>query len=175
MRHPVEVIQEKLARRSVRDPKTGCLVWQGAKHNQGYGRLYNGECLVYTHRVAWEIANGEELGDRCVCHHCDNPSCIEPTHLFAGTVADNMQDREAKGRGGGKKLRGRIMGPSRLRGTKHPRSKLTREKVLAILYHPNEDAGTLAEEYEVSVSSIYAIRHGRLWGWLKAEVDADGF
>jgi len=67
------------------------------------------------------------------------------------------------------------MGPSRMRGAKHPRAKLTREKVLAILYRPKEEASILAEEYEISVSSIYAIRHGRLWGWLKAEVDEDGF
>lgn len=175
MKHPNEVIQEKLTRRSVRDPATGCLVWQGAKNEAGYGRTWDGEALVYVHRAAWEIANGELLGDRCVCHGCVCPGCIEPTHLFAGTVADNVRDMTAKGRNGGHKNSGRIMGPSRLRGTKHPRSKLTREKVLAILYRPNEEAGPLAEEYEVSVSSIYAIRHGRLWGWLKAEVDADGF
>lgn len=175
MKNPNEVLQEKLSRRSERDPVTGCLNWKGAKNEAGYGRMHNGEKLVYVHRTAWELANGEELGIRCACHHCDNPSCIEPTHLFAGTTADNMQDREAKGRGGGHKLRGRIMGPSRMRGAKHPRSKLTKEKVLAILYRPDEEAGPLAEEYGVSVSSIYAIRHGRLWGWLKAEVDANGF
>lgn len=175
MKHPNEVIQEKLTRRSVRDPDTGCLNWQGAKHAQGYGRIWDGENRVYAHRVAWELANGEELGDRCACHHCDNPSCIEPTHLFAGTVADNMQDKTVKGRHGGHKLRGRVMGPSRMRGAKHPRAKLTREKVLAILYRPKEEANILAGEYEISVSSIYAIRKGRLWGWLKAEVDEDGF
>lgn len=175
MKYPNEVMLEKLTRRSVRDPVTGCLNWTGSKNAAGYGRTRDGEALVYVHRAAWEIANGELLGDRCARHRCDNASCIEPAHLFVGTVADNMQDRDAKGRHGGHKLRGRIMGPSRLRGTKHPRSKLTREKVLAILYRPDEEAGPLAEEYEVSISSIYAIRHGRLWGWLKAEVDADGF
>ena len=175
MKHPNEVIQEKLTRRSVRDPVTGCLNWAGAKNEAGYGRTWDGETRVYVHRAAWEIANGELLGERCACHHCDNPSCVEPTHLFAGTVADNMQDKTAKGRHGGHKLRGRIMGPSRHRGEKHSRSKLTREKVLAILYRPKARPSELAEEYEISRSAIYAIRHGRLWGWLKAEVDADGF
>jgi len=49
--------------------------------------------------VSWELSNGEIPDGFHVCHHCDNPCCINPDHLFLGTVADNMHDRDAKGRG----------------------------------------------------------------------------
>ena len=51
-----------------------------------------------AHRVVWEAFNGEPLGDRLVLHSCDNPSCVNPAHLSAGTMTDNMRDCASKGR-----------------------------------------------------------------------------
>ena len=62
----------------------------------GVGGQYGGWALA--HRIAWEAYNAEPLGDRIVIHTCDNPRCINPNHLEAGTQYDNMQDCASKGR-----------------------------------------------------------------------------
>ena len=88
---------ERLASKLVRMPN-GCLEWTGAKPN-GYGRFMVNGKYVLTHRLAWELAHGREIPpDMMVCHHCDNPPCCDPEHLFLGDNADNLGDMAAKGR-----------------------------------------------------------------------------
>lgn len=75
-----------------------CLEWKsGAKKRYGSLRVMGRR--VYAHRWAWELANGPIPEGMVVCHHCDNPPCVNLAHLFIGTVADNIRDRDAKGRG----------------------------------------------------------------------------
>jgi hypothetical protein len=76
-----------------------CWIWIGAKTPEGYGRMRWMKGYEYAHRISWVIQNGTIADDLCVCHSCDNPSCVRPDHLFIGTIADNMHDRDTKGRG----------------------------------------------------------------------------
>lgn len=87
-------LSAKLLSRCERDPKTGCLVWMGARTGAGYGASEQKS----THRLSWEQAYGPIPEGLLVCHKCDNRPCIEPTHLFLGTPGDNTQDCRDKGR-----------------------------------------------------------------------------
>jgi len=91
-----KTIQEQLWNR-VEIDSNDCWNFIGCK-NRGYGRLgYKGK-LIYAHRLAWILTNGEIPVDMCVLHRCDNPACIFPNHLFLGTYKDNMQDMISKNR-----------------------------------------------------------------------------
>lgn len=81
----------------------GCLEWRGGSSEKGYGRIKVKGRLAATHRVAAYAAGkiDEVFGpdrEQCALHACDNPSCCNPDHLSAGSLADNMQDCAAKGR-----------------------------------------------------------------------------
>lgn len=91
-----ETLTQRLARETS-VAANGCWLWTGHRHAQGYGHVkWNGR-MQLAHRLAME-ATGLDLGEMKACHRCDNPPCINPAHLFAGTQADNVRDRDAKGR-----------------------------------------------------------------------------
>ena len=108
-----------------------CWPWTGRTHYSGYGDLafrVNGRREVHkAHRIAYTLAAGQSVqGDQSVCHRCDNPRCCNPAHLWVGTHADNMHDRDRKGR----HYRGGAHDP--VRGVDHPRAKLTEKDVREI-------------------------------------------
>lgn len=77
----------------------GCWLWCGERNSSGYGRAYVlGNEKRLAHRCAYAIEHGEVPAGMVVMHTCDNPACVNPAHLQLGTVADNIQDKMAKGR-----------------------------------------------------------------------------
>jgi HNH endonuclease len=77
----------------------GCWLWLAHKNAQGYGRIWDQNKQRPAPRVAWELANGKPFPDGLIsCHTCDNPSCVNPDHIWAGTYSENIRDAVAKGR-----------------------------------------------------------------------------
>lgn len=74
-----------------------CWEWTAATWG-GYGQFGKSGRSYRSHRVAWVIDRGPIPPGLVVCHHCDNPPCCNPAHLFLGTIGDNNADRDAKGR-----------------------------------------------------------------------------
>lgn len=94
----------------------GCWVWQGSKNRDGYGlfmrdgRRRPGRRCERASRVSWELHRGPIPRGLWVLHKCDNPSCVNPDHLFLGTVQDNVADMMRKGRHFWHRNRGQLVG-----------------------------------------------------------------
>ena len=111
---------------------------------------------AYAHRVAWLITNGPIPSGQQVLHTCDNPGCVRPTHLFLGTHADNMKDKQRKRRA-----------PY---GENAPSAKLKNVDVAIILAQKTRPYGWCprkAKELGVSVHTIYNVIHGTKWRHLR--------
>jgi hypothetical protein len=82
----------------VEDYQTGCWEWQWSKNAAGYGQFYWVGSMRLAHRISYYLFRGIDLGELCGCHTCDNPGCVNPAHIFAGTRLDNRHDAMQKGR-----------------------------------------------------------------------------
>lgn len=109
-------------------------------------------------RVMYEICNGEIPEGMLVCHKCDNPGCVNPSHLFLGTQQDNMTDMVSKGRSN--KTKGFK------RGSENSQSKLTEEQVIEIkslLAEGNLSQPKIANLFCISRSTVQAIKESKVW------------
>lgn len=162
-------------------PELGpCWLWLGHTNDDGYGTIrFRGRSWL-THRVAWVLSFGEVTPGKYVLHHCDNPPCVNPAHLYEGTQKNNMDDMFLRGRArpalgdkNGSRLhpellpRGdahhaRVHPECMARGEQSGQAKLTEEQVRAIRRCGGSSRATAAL-FSVSGSLVKQIRRGTVW------------
>lgn len=134
-------------RRSEPDPNRGCWLWTGATNHNGYGVMLNAKRkTVRAHRVCFEAANGPIPDGSHVCHTCDTPCCVNPDHLWLGSIKDNAIDKTRKGR--------------------NPVVALTPFQVREIRASP-DNTNTLARRYGVGWNSVDNARKGKTYAHVK--------
>lgn len=136
----------------------GCWEWTAALHRNGYGHFSIGYRDAYSHRYSYEISVGPIPDGMCVCHKCDNRKCVRPDHLFLGSHAENIADRDAKGRTA-TGTNGHY--PT---GERHHNAKLTDDQVRDLRRRYTTERVTqraLAAEFGVSYDSVKSIIQNR--------------
>ncbi len=147
-----------------------CWEWRGHRTPLGYGRIGDegSRRVLLTHRVAWEDVNGPVPDGMYICHRCDNPPCCNPSHLFTGTAADNIQDAKQKGRlPCTKRRREAIFSTGKYHDGIEGRSRLSRDQVESIRasVRGGETMTAVAKRFGITQPHVSRIVRGIAWGW----------
>lgn len=154
-------IADRLAKYSSRNESSGCLEWHGYKDVYGYGVLLVSNDGIKknkkAHRLSFEQTYGEIEVGKLVCHKCDVRNCIEPTHLFLGSVADNNKDMMQK-----RRFR---PGKQNNNGERNPNAKLTSKQVdsIKVLFQYGITQKQIANSLSLNRSTIQRIASGKNW------------
>ena len=137
-----------------------CWEWAGRLSPQNYGRFRFGGREYSAHRLSWQIENGSIPDGMYICHHCDNPKCVRPTHLFCGTPIENQLDAYNKNR-------------RSQSGEHNANNKLTKVDVVAIRnlwgeINPRhglieQAKRIIANSYGVSFTTVHKVINGHTW------------
>lgn len=127
--------------------ETGCWEWTGGKIRGGYGSICLAGRAQRAHRAAFVATYGAIPVGLCICHRCDNPTCVNPNHLFAGSQSENLRDAIQKGR----------------------RSVLDVATVLQIksLLKQGISRKEIAQTYGTSKAVVTLIALGTTWAWIE--------
>lgn len=153
---PIERFWSKVNKNGPVHPTLGqCWDWTAGKNRRGYGAFsYGFSRNRAAHRYSWEIRFGSIPDGLFVCHHCDRPCCVNPSHLFLGTYQDNIDDCISKGR--------------QNKGEKVHNAKLTSEQVIAIRKRyqrrsPVNGCTAIAKELGVTIQAVHLAIKGKNW------------
>jgi len=135
-----------------------CWLWLAHKNQNGYGTMsVAGKCRRATHVLFYLRKGHWPVAGRTANHHCDNPGCLNPKHLYLGTQISNVHDRERRGRRGC------------TRGERNGRAKLTEDQVREIkrlLVQSDFTQADLGRKYNVSSYAIHLISKGVTWSYV---------
>lgn len=135
-----------------RKNKNECWNWESSKNENGYGKFCINYKLYKAHRVSYFIKYNKDPRNLLICHKCNNPSCVNPYHLFSGTHKENIEQAVSEGRS-------RI-----IKGSKNQLAKLQESEVIEIkklkgLINKHE----VAKRFHVASATIYDIWADRTW------------
>lgn len=136
-----------------RIPEVGCWIWTSYLGRGGYGRFYLDGKNIGAHRLSYQLYVSQIKSGLCVCHHCDNKLCVNPAHLFLGTIADNNADMKRKGR----------YAPQN--GKDNPTAKLSEDTVRKIRAS-TATLSEIAKEFGTSKANACNIKKRKRWGHL---------
>lgn len=147
------------------DQSGDCWTWQGCKTHNGYGFFKFQGKQWRTHRLAYLFTRGSIPDGLQVNHHCDNPACVKPGHLYVGDQKQNRQDAILRGRTAKGERNGMYTHPeSRSTGERNGNHKLTDKQWAEIRWRyaqGNTSLGRLAREYGVSKPTVsYQVKRG---------------
>lgn len=150
-------VAERIAYHTNRPSPDACWEWTASRNSGGYGKIRMPDrSTKIVPRIVWSLENGPIPEGGVICHHCDNPPCCNPRHLYCGTYASNMADRSHRGRVNA------VVGP------KHGLAKLTEEQAREIL-RSSARGVDLARAFGVSEYAISKVRTRKSWRYLTAD------
>jgi hypothetical protein len=147
--------------RTIPEPNSGCWLWTGGLSSSNYGKLRFRGRSAQAHRLSYDVYKGPIPEGFSVCHKCDNPPCVNPDHLYAGTAKDNCRDKIERKRDG----KTNPSPPKIFVSERASQKTLTWEVVRAIrVLRPDFPlCKEIARQFGVTTGQIHKIVRGLTW------------
>ena len=161
-------IKERFESKVERLPGIDCWLWIGSFQNMGYGTIEISKRplkRLLAHRASWQIHFGEIPEGMWVLHKCDVPCCVNPEHLFLGTMRDNIQDMMNKGR-----CRAGTNPPRGENCVTHKLTELQVREIKHLLSTGGISQQKIADTYHVAQTLISHIKLGKAWAHIKHDI-----